>query len=185
MLPGLLGLGAGASVIPWIDMSATQFSLGDTGSFSWSGSDITCGTADKNVRTALTLISSADDFDFEFTCPASMGDTPSIGFYDNGATNGSERPTGTDDVVGAVNSTFGWWHGARVTDTGGGQTAGWMDSNVIRLSRLGSTYYGYINDILDHTFVDVTGNTAGGLFIGRTGVGGSIIITQVRYRIIS
>jgi hypothetical protein len=172
---------------PWISMNATQFTLGDTDEGAWTGSSWDFSGVDNNIRTALTLVSAAQDFDFRATGSA-FGTTngPMWGFYDNGTSNDAGTPTNTDAILYARNASgaadIGWIHGASDPD-GAAKSAGWMSGKTIQISRRGSTYYGLIDGVLDRTITELTGNTAGGFFIGCTGGSHDWQANNVQYRL--
>jgi hypothetical protein len=179
---------AGAdSEVAWINLSATEFSLGNTANVSWASNSVTMNAGDINIRTALTFIPVSTDFDFYYTMSAVGTDNgPAGGFYDNGTNNGVLVPTLTDDIVFARNSGGagpGWMHGNDNPD-GSAKSAGWMASKTIQISRRGTTYYGLLDGVLDKTFAEVTGDTVGGLFLGSGGgISGGFTFGDVKYRL--
>jgi hypothetical protein len=173
--------------IPWTNLNATQFTLGNTGSVTWVSNSVTMNAGDINIRTALTLIPVSTDFDFYYTMSAVGTDNgPAGGFYDNGTTNGVIVPTTTDAIVFARNSGGtgpGWMHGNDNPD-GTAKSNGWMASKTIQISRRGDTYYGLLNGVLDKTFAEITGHTVGGLFLGSGGgISGGFTFGDVKYRL--
>lgn len=182
----LIGFGAGGD-IPWIDIAAAMWTQGNTGSFTLGTGTVSCSTADKTIITANSLVALNQDFDFRFTVGAiSTQNGPKCGFSPNGTSSGGSLPTTTDPIVYACNGgaggDVGWSHDNQNPD-GSAKSAGWMASHIIQISRRGSTFYGLIDGVLDHTFTEVTGGDAGNLFILSAGGTTSFALTGVQYRV--
>ena len=159
--------------------------LGDTASTTLGSGTVTFNATDKNIRTATSLVASGEDFDFEVTCGAfTTANGPYVGFYESGTTTGAESPTVVDPVPSVVNGggSPGYEYGNRLTDTGGAKAAGFMSGVVVRISRRGSTFYVYLDDVLDHTFVLVSDDAAGGFYIGNGGSTSGWSMSGIRYR---
>ena len=185
MFTGSMMINGALAVPSWTTLESGDW-LGDTASFTLGSGTLTANAVDKNVRTALTVVSASQDFDFEITGGAfGTNNGPYMGFYDNGTTAGTTKPTETDDIVTIENggATPGYEHNGDTTDTGGGKSAGFMASVVVRLSRRGSTFYAYLDDVLDHTYADVTGTAAGGFYVGCGGGGSGFSFSTMRYRL--
>lgn len=169
-------------VPPWVTISAGDW-LGDTGSFTLGTGTITGNTGDMNVRMGLTIIASAQDFDFEAAGGAfGSSNGPYMGFYDNGTATGATKPTNTNAIVSIVNggATPGYENNGDTNE--GPKTAGFMASVTVRLSRRGSSYKAYLNDVLNYTWTGVTGSTAGGFYFGTGGGTNGWSFSGVRYR---
>ena len=183
---GILSAVAAAAGPAWTNMNATQFALGNTASFDWTGSNVDPNTTDANIRTALTLVSASQDFDFRATLSATPGNGPAWGFYTTGTTDGDYRPSVTDPIVYARNGSgsadIGWLHDDANLE-GAAKSSDWMSLKIIQFSRRGSTFYGLIDDVLDRTYSETTGTNAGGFFIGCTGGGAVWQANSVQYRL--
>lgn len=169
----------------WINMDATQFTLGRTAFWTWTGSSVDPGEVDSNIRTALTLVSSSQDFDFRITFDDTTANGPSVGFHTTGTTDTIDHPSTTNPIVYARNAggaNPGWNNNDGSVEAA--KSAGWMSGvGPIQISRRGSTFYGLINGVLDRTFTGTTGTNAGGFFIGCAGATHAWQVDSVQYRL--
>ena len=127
---------------------------GDTSSFTFgsgSGNDITTGTANKSIYSAVTP---SGDFDFVATLDVSYG---GMGVFANSEV-GTYNSSDGDGYGGLDSMTASFWldrsSNAKVggsTDTGGG-SLGIGDGSVVKFARRGSTIKLYDDGVVVHTF---------------------------------
>jgi hypothetical protein len=186
ILNALTGFGAGAGS-GWTALDAAGW-LGDTGSYTLGTGIVTVNVADTNIRTAV-LVKSFQDFDLE---GLAVSGSPNFcfGFSTSGSLTGYERPTNTDPIVYArdypdpyVGALSGWGHGYAVADAT--RAKAWTTGRVIRLSRRGSTFHGYLDGVLDRTIAGVSTNLSGKFFIGCNGAVSGWTLSGLRYRILN
>ena len=165
----------------WTTLVANDWQ-GDTASATLGSGTATLNAADKNVRTADSLIAASEDFDFEATVGAIGAIKAFIGFCDNGTATGGQQPTFTNAVLYARNAggIIGWCSDSDALE-GAAKAEGWMASKTIRLSRRGSTVYGLIDGVLDRTF-SIAASGAGKFFLGNGGGASGAAFTGLRYR---
>lgn len=188
MLNSLVGFGAaGGGDANWISLGAGDW-LGDTGSYTIGAGTVTADVADTNIRTGI-LVTSYQDFDLEGLLAAgspNMG----FGFSTTGSQTGYERPTNTDPIIYARDypepysgSLSGWGHGHAVADAA--RPRGWSTGRLLRLSRRGATFHGYLDDVLDHTFTGIGTALPGKFFVGCNGAVSGWSMSGLRYRIVN
>ena len=156
---------------------------GDPASATLGSGTVTLNAADKNIRTADSLIAASEDFDFEATVGAIGTIKAFVGFCDNGTATGVQQPTYTNAALYGRNAgtgVIGWCNDSDALE-GAAKAAGWMASKTIRLSRRGSTVYGLIDGVLDRTF-SIAASAAGKFFLGNGGGTAGAAFTGLRYR---
>ncbi|MDP2619270.1 MAG: hypothetical protein Q8P46_03705 [Hyphomicrobiales bacterium] len=173
------------AVVPWV-LTPSGLWIGDTPSFTLDTGTVTADASDVNIRTASSFIAASQDFDFQMLCgtwPATAGHGLIIGFSPNLTGTGAQAPGTTNPIMYAKNAAVadGWMNDNDAVD--GAQAAGWMSELTIGISRRGDTFYGLIDNALDHTFTGDTGTDAGNLFIGAPGAGSGYSATVIRYRL--
>lgn len=181
ILNALSGFGVGG-VPEWITLTSADWQ-GNTANFTLGDGTATANSTDRNIRTNDTLIASGQDFDFEVIYPASTANAV-VGFCTSGTSINVQSPTTTNPIVYAKDSpaagTTGWLNNNDSVDAS--KSSGWTQSNTIKISRRGSTFYGSINGVLDETYSGTTGSGAGKLFVGCAGVASGWTLTGLRYR---
>lgn len=148
----------------------------DTGSFSWSGSNVTASAGDKNIVTTSAL--GIGDFDaiIEVTGGSQSGTT--FGACTAQGSAGQTDPVGSDPLV-LARGTYGY------REASGGvfaKSSGFMVGHKITLKRRSGVFAWHIDDVLDYTHSGA-GNTASNvyLYFGTTGSNFNWTANNVRY----
>ncbi len=120
---------------------------GSTGSFTFSGDDISTSSGDKSIRTSSAI---SGDFDLEWDWPS--GGNGYIGFFP-AANVGSFNSSGTVESMSQMYDVAGSQEAVRYENSN--QTTfsgGYLDGKTIKVSRRGSTITVYVNGTLEHTY---------------------------------
>tara|TARA_R110000823_G_scaffold14649_1_gene48163 strand:+ start:479 stop:1612 length:1134 start_codon:yes stop_codon:yes gene_type:complete len=160
--------------VAYTDLNATQFSVGDTGSFAWTGNDVVGNTTDDHISTdALDLVG---DFTWEFAVgtEASNGRGIQIGLSTTVGSGGTELPT--SGTQWSVNGLYGSQIDGSTVDS---ETAGWLAGHTWQFRRVSGTIKLYKNGVAHYTFgTTSTANLA--MTIGCRGDGGGFHANEVR-----
>lgn len=183
-LTGFMSSGAEKA---WIDITAAMWTQGDVASFTLGTGTVSTTAADKTIITANDFIAADQDFDYRMACSA-FADQNGLGFgwTNNGILFGGNIPKAVDPTASIRNGggAAGLVHDGNLMDVdGAGETAGWMASKRMQLSRRTATFYVLMDDVLYRTFTEITSTTAGNLFIISFGGTTSISMTGVQYRV--
>jgi hypothetical protein len=148
MLPigGLSGKGRKRAIVRYL---VSGDFVGDTGSFSWSSSNITNTASDKNIRSGL-IIPSNKDFDFYLEVNASAAGF-NCGIATSGSSTGVAQPTNTNPIVYAKSQGTGPGWNNNNGSVEAARTSGWCANKVIGLHRRGSVLSGSIDFVSDFT----------------------------------
>jgi len=148
----------------------------DTGSFSWSGSNVTASGGDKNIVTTTAI----GIGDFDAIIEVTGGSQPAITFGACTAQGsaGITDPVGSDPLV-LARGTYGYREA-----TGGvfAKSSGFMVGHEITIKRRSGVFSWYVDDVLDYTHSGA-GNTALDvyLYFGTQGSNFNWTANNVRY----
>jgi hypothetical protein len=141
-----------------LSSSSSGIWLGSLSSFNFSGTDISTNSGDHALKSSTTL---NGDFDiiFKFSAPtATVGvwDTSQDGAFDQNSELIVSMTTSFWAIrIGGSSPNGDFYYGGSKITSCPSSTAG----DVFRLSRRGSTFYGYQNEVLRHTFTQTSAAT--------------------------